>query len=822
MGAFGYRDAARPVKERVDDLLVRMTLEEKVAQLTGVLPFDLLGPNGLNKQLMEQHLSDGLGQVSAGGLLSPDPANLIAALNQIQRFLVERTRLGIPAIVHQEALAGVVHQACQDFPTAITLAASWDPASVEAMNDLTRRQMRALGLHQACSPNLDIARDARWGRVQETYGEDPYLGSAIGVAFVRGLQGEDRREGVLATAKHFLGYGMADGGRNIGAVQLGERDLLEVQARPVGAAITEAGLESVMCAYSDVNGEPAAASRRLLTDLLRGVLGFEGMTVADYGAVNALHTRQQTATDAADAGVQAVQAGLDVELPGSLCYKAGIARAVRDGVLDEAVVDQSVRRVLDAKFRLGLFESPYGDLQAFEATRTEEEHHSALALGRRIATRSTVLLANPKGVLPLRRDLERVAVIGPNAGSIRNLFGGYSAPQQIEMMTSGDMGLPAPVQGGEVDDNVMAAVAPEDPETPKDTGQEFGYVRRIATHPSAAALAAIEAVYGHVPTVLAAIEATVSDGTEVVYALGCDVNDPSIDGIPEAVRAAIGSDVAILVLGDKTGLVSDAVVGETRDRTTLELAGAQRPLLNAVCATGVPVVVVLIGSQPVPVYAEEGGPVAVINAYQPGSVGGVAVADVLFGVENPSGRVPITIPRTAGQCPIFHGYKHGGEPSTYTDLEDSGPAYPFGHGLSYTTFEYRSIAVDAAAVGAESSVQVHVEVANTGERPGEEVVQLYASIQRRGVTRPVRELVGFERVSLEAGAVATVTFALRPAILAYYDIDMKLVVTSGEVQLMAGPSSATLPLTTTFAITGEPIRLTSRTVHLTPSSIVYS
>ena len=523
----GYRDATQPVVDRVEDLLGRMTLDEKVAQLTGILPFDLLGPAGLNRQLFEQHLSEGLGEISAGGLLSPDPAALIPALNQIQRFLVEETRLGIPAIVHQEALAGVVHAACHDFPTAISMAASWDPVSVEEMNDVVRRQMRALGMHQACSPNLDIARDARWGRVQETYGEDPYLASAIGVAFVRGLQGEDRSEGVLATAKHFLGYGMADGGRNIGQVLLGERDLLEVQARPFGAAIAEAGLESVMCAYSDVNGEPAAASRHLLTDLLRGALGFEGMTVADYGAVNALFTRQRSATDEADAGLQAFEAGLDVELPGSLCYKAGLGPAVRDGLLDEAILDRSVRLVLDAKFRLGLFERPYGDVAAFAATDTDEERRSAQAVARRIATRSTVLLANPTGLLPLRRDLARVAVIGPNAHSIRNLFGGYSAPQQIEMMTSGDMGLPAPVQGGEVDDEVMAAVAPADPDTPKDTGQDFGYVRRIAERPSEVAMAAIEAVYGDTPTVLKAIEATVSAETEVVYALGCHVNDPS-------------------------------------------------------------------------------------------------------------------------------------------------------------------------------------------------------------------------------------------------------------------------------------------------------
>jgi beta-glucosidase len=423
--------------------------------------------------------------------------------------------------------------------------------------------------------------------------------------------------------------------------------------------------------------------------------------------------------------------------------------------------------------------------------------------------------------LPLRRDLKRVAVIGPNAHSIRNLFGGYSAPVAVEMFASGDMGLPAPVQGGEVDDAVMAAVAPAS-EKPKDTGAEFGFVRRIAKRPSDAALAAIDAIWGDTPTVRTAIEAIVSEGTEVVYALGCHINDPSTEGIAEAVNAAKGSDVAILVLGDKTGLVSDAVVGETRDRTILELSGAQRPLLNAVCATGAPVVVVLIGSQPQPVLAEEGGPVAVVHAYQPGSAGGAAVADVLFGVENPSGRVPITIPRTAGQCPIFHGHKHGGEPSTYTDLEDSGPAYHFGHGLSYTTFEYRSIAVDKSEVDGAGAVKVQVEVANVGDRAGEEVVQLYASIRRRGVTRPVRELVGFDRVALAPGAAATVAFTLRPAILAYYDVGMNLVLTPGEVALMAGPSSASLSLTTVFQIVGEPRTFESRKVHLTQSSFAYA
>lgn len=814
-----YRDATRTVDERIDDLLGVMTVEEKVAQLTGTLPFNLLSTTGLDARQVAATFAGGIGEISAGAMLSPDPARLVELLDQIQRFLVEETRLGIPAIVHQEALAGLVHPACVDFPTAITLAASWDPASVEEMNGFVRRQMRALGIHQACSPNLDLTRDARWGRVQETYGEDPYLASAIGVGFIRGLQGDDRREGALATAKHFLGYGMAYGGRNIGTVQLGERELLEVYARPFGAAIDVAGLESVMCSYSDVNGEPAASSRHLLTDMLRGTLGFTGLTVADYGAVNALATRQQTATDAADAAVQALSAGLDVELPGSLCYTAGLAAAIAAGELDEGVLDRSVRLMLSAKFRLGLFENPYGDTAAFAAV----DRVAASAVARRIATRSTVLLANPTGVLPLRRDLKRIAVIGPNARSVRNLFGGYSAVQFLEMIACGDMGLPAPVQGGEVDDDVMAPLAAEAPaparEASGNTGDDFGYVRRIATQPSEPGLAAVEAVYGHVPTVLASIEAIVSGTTNVVYALGCHINDPSLDGISEAVAAATGSDVAILVLGDKTGLVSDAVVGETRDRSTLELSGAQRPLLEAVCATGVPVVVVLIGSQPQPVLAGGDGPAAVLHAYQPGSVGGAAVADILFGLENPSGRVPITIPRTAGQVPLFYAHKQGAEPDTYTDLEDSGPAYAFGHGLSYTTFEYRSISVAASEVNPSGSVEVRVELANTGDRSGEEVVQLYAGIRGRGVTRPVRELIGFDRVSLEPGHSAVVTFTVQPEILAYYDVGMNLVVTPGAVQLAAGPSSANLPLRASFTIVGEPMTLAARRVHFTASTV---
>ena len=427
-----YRDASASVDERVEDLLAQMTPEEKVAQLTAVSAVRLLGAGGLDEARVASHVTHGIGQLSMAGGLSEDPAEVVEFGNRFQRHLVEHTRLGIPAIFHCEALAGLLHSAAADFPTAIALAATWDPAAVEAMNEVTRSQMRALGIHQALSPVLDVARDMRWGRVGETYGEDPYLCSATGIAFVRGLQAESFADGVVATAKHFLGYAFSDGGRNVAPVHLGERELREVYARPVAAAIHEAALESVMCAYSDVNGEPAASSRPLLTDLLRGELGFEGFTVADYYAIDGLHRRQGTAVDAVDAGVQALMAGLDVELPDRASYADGLVDALRDGTLDQAIVDTSVRRILSVKFRLGLFDAPYADPEAFGATGGRDADRE---LARRLATRSVVLLDNRIGALPLARDVRRLAVIGPGAHSIRNLFAGYSAPGMAELFT---------------------------------------------------------------------------------------------------------------------------------------------------------------------------------------------------------------------------------------------------------------------------------------------------------------------------------------------------------------------------------------------------
>lgn len=804
-----YTDPTLPTAERVEDLLERMTVEEKVAQLGSTIPLRLMGPDGLDRGKLDEHIGRGIGQMSMIGMLEQDdPSPIVDTLNEIQHYLVNETRLGIPLIAHNEALAGLLLACAADFPTAIALAATWDPAIVEELCEVVRVQMRALGIHQALSPVLDVARDARWGRIHETYGEDPYLVSAIGAAFVRGLQGDDLRTGVLATAKHFVAYGASEGGRNLGAVNLSPGELYEVYARPFEAAIREAGLASVMNSYADLNGEPPTTSRRILTDLLRGRLGFEGFVVSDYWAIDTVATRQHAAVDLQDAGVQAVNAGLDVELPESSCFGERLVRAVAEGLVDIRTIDTSVRRVLRAKFELGLFEQPFTDKSAWPAVDGLPSHRQ---LAHRVATRSMVLLRNEGGLLPLSTDVGSVAVIGPTADSVRNLFAGYTAAAGVEMSAALEAS------------GALETIA-----------ESFSYMAEMLSSFSEVtdsappeALAQVRAMYPHTQTVLDAVRATVSPSTQVTYAKGCDINGAATDGFDEAVRCARAADVAIVVVGDKTGWAFDATSGEGRDRASLDLPGAQEALLEAVCGTGTPVVAVLLNSRPTPVGFGAGRPAAVLEAWLPNSVGGAPIASVLFGHESPSGKLPITVPRNAGQCPIFAGHRSGsgyktdgfGDGHTYTDLA-RGPAYPFGHGLTYTTFGYDRLTVERERVAVGGRVKIGVTVSNTGERPGVEVVQLYLRQRVRVVTRPVLQLVGFARVALEPGQRATATFDVAVEQLAHVNPDGALVVEPGLVEVMAGGSSMDLPLTGTFSIVGERIEIDRRETFSTACVVV--
>jgi beta-glucosidase len=784
-----YKDPSQPVNVRVDDLLARMTLEEKVAQLGGYMSYMLLGPDGPDPAKMSELLGNGIGQISrVGGTLNVPPTTTAAICNSIQQFLREHTRLGIPAMIHEECLAGYESQQATMFPQIIGVAATWEPELVEQMMTIVREQMRAVGVHQGLSPVLDVARDPRWGRVEETFGEDPYLIARMGVAYVRGLQGDDLAHGIVATGKHFLGYGLSEGGLNWAPAHISSRELYEVFARPFEAAIREAGLASVMNAYNELDGVPCGVSREILTDFLRDKLGFSGLVVSDYLTISTAYTYHHAARDMQDAAIQAIRAGLDVELPNVEGYGAPLIEAVRQGKVEESFVDTSARRVLEAKFRLGLFENPFVDTNAIPGVMNKPE---GPALSRELAYKSMTLLKNEGGLLPLTKDIRSLAVIGPSADRMRSLLGDYSYVSQME-------GVIDILRSGVL---TMTGSATADPQMIE---KMFG---DIATTTDDEALAR---KLHDFPTVLQAIQSAVSPSTQVHYAQGCDIAGESTDGFAEAVTAAKQADVAILVLGEQSGLSRRSTSGEARDRASLDLPGVQQALLEAVYATGTPVVLVLLNGRPLAVKWAAAHAPAILEAWVPSQEGATAIASVLFGDVNPNGKLPISVPRSVGQIPVYHYHKpSGGRSHWHGEYVDEGtqPLYPFGFGLSYTTFAYDNLRIEPAQVDSGGSVQIACEVRNTGDRVGEEVVQLYLHDREADVTRPVRELAGFKRVTLAPSETCTVTFTVQLSQLGFYNRQMDFVVEPGAIDVMVGSSSADIHLTGEFTITGAPVEV---------------
>jgi len=746
-----YRDPARPIEERVEDLLGRMTTIEKAAQLGSAWVFQLAEGPDLDEERAAPLLAGGLGQVTrVCGASSLRPREAARLTNTIQRFLVERTRLGIPAIVHEEICSGLMARGATVFPQAIGLASTWDPDLAEALADAVRLQMRAIGAHQGLSPVLDVCRDPRWGRTEETFGEDPHLVARMGVSFVRGLQGADLRHGVIATAKHFVGYGASEGGLNWAPAHIPARELREVHLHPFEAVVRTAGLRSLMNGYHELDGVPCAADRSLLTEILRDQWGFEGVVVADYFSIRQLADYHRLATSAADAAARAMSAGLDVELPSTDCYGAPLLRALETGLIGREELDTAVRRVLRAKFELGLFEQPFTDVDGAAEVSTLPRHRE---LARRIAQRSLVLLRND-GVLPLAAGTGSIAVIGPNAHQARHLFGDYTYPAHVESLT----------EMQERGRNLVSMPIPDD----TDLG-----------------VAAVEAA-----TVLDALRGRF--GARVAFAPGCDVNGASWDGFEEAIALAASVDVAVMVMGDKAGLTDDCTSGESRDRASLDLPGVQEELVRAVIATGTPVVLVLVSGRPAGSAWIHERCAAALMAWLPGQEGAGAIADALAGELNPGGKLPISYPRTAGQIPVFYGHKvSGGRSHWKHDYVDSraGPLYPFGHGLSYTTFALSGASARAARVTWSECVSVEVTVTNTGDRAGDEVVQLYVRRPRASVTRPVLELKGFIRIGLEPGRSRTVIFDVPAGQLGFYDRELSYVVEPGVIDLFCGTSS---------------------------------
>jgi len=765
-GDLPHLDSRQPVEARVRDLLSRLTLDEKLAQIGGVWSSSLLDDGVFSESRAREKLAHGTGHLTRiGGATVLGPAESAALANTIQKFLIEQTRLGIPAIIHEESCAGYLARDATCFPQAIGLASTWEPDLVEAMTTVIRTQMRAVGAHHSLAPVLDVARDPRWGRTEETFGEDPYLISQMGIAYVRGLQGSDLAHGIVATGKHFLGYGASEGGMNWAPAHIPRRELLEVYLAPFAAVIQEAKLASIMNAYNEIDGVPLGSSKELLVDLLRGTVGFDGVVVSDYFTVATLHQYHRIARDEGEAARFALEAGIDVELPALHCYGAPLRHALETGAVDPGLVDAAVGRVLRMKFQLGLFEQPYVDADAAAAVFDTAEQR---ALAHRLAQKSMVLLKNDGGLLPLDKDLPSIAVIGPSADSIRLLQGDYHYPAHIEMMFGA-------VKEGDLSPRPDGAI---------NLAQHF--VRMVS--------------------VLKGIRAKVSKRTAIHFAQGCDVLGDSTTGFADAVDAARSATVAIVVVGEKSGLVEGCTSGESIDRADLGLAGKQQALVEAVVATGTPVVVVLINGRPLALPWIAAHVPAVLEAWVPGEEGGTAVADVLFGDYNPGGKLPISLPRTVGQVPVYYNHKPSGGRShwkgDYADLS-AKPLFPFGHGLSFTRFDYRNLRVNPDRVAAGDTVRIGVEVTNAGERSGDEVVQLYVHDVVASVTRPVKELKGFKRVTLAPGETKTLTFELAVNQLAFYDRTMAFVVEPGTIEVTVGSSSEDIRLTGSFEITGE-------------------
>ncbi len=757
-------------QKTLDTLLAQMTLDEKLAQIGSYWMYELQTGGVLDLDKVRAKLGQGIGQITrVAGASTFDPVLAAKMGNQIQKFLLEQTRLKIPAILHEESCSGAMILGGSMYPQMIGLASTFQPELAEAMTQVIRKQLLAIGARQALAPVLDVSRDPRWGRTEETFGEDPTLVSHFGMAYVRGMQGADLAQGVMATGKHFIGHSLSQGGQNCAPVHVGKRELYDTFLAPFQAAIRDAGLATMMNSYPELDGEVVAASRRILTDLLRGELGFDGLVVSDYDAVVMIHNYHNAAPDLATAGRLALQAGIDVELPTTVCYGDALKAALDAGDLDMATVDMAVSRHLQKKFELGLFENPYADEgRVVEVFETSEQR----ALAREIARKSMVLLKND-GLLPLKKDLRTLAVIGPNADNNRSLLGDYSYAATKELVS-----FQAPPDSSfiDIDEQELAE-----------------YDVKI-----------VGALKG--------IQAAVTPDTKVLYAKGCDNLSADTRGFDEAVRAAEQADAVILVLGDRSGLTPNCTSGETRDSADLRLPGVQEELAKAILATGKPVVAVLINGRPYAIPWLDERANAILEAWLPGEEGGAALADILFGDANPGGKLPVTFPRSVGQLPIFYNHKPSGMKSNwYIDYvsEKATPLYPFGHGLSYTRFEYSDLSIERDQATAGEGLEITLKVTNTGDVRGDEVVQLYIRDEYASVPRPMKELKGYARLTLEPRQSKTVTFHLPVDQLAFYDADVSLVLEPGRIFVMLGSSSDDIRLRGEFEIVGAakmPIR----------------
>ena len=741
-----YKDAKADVEDRVEDLLRRMTLEEKVAQMN----MDAMG--------VYEQLPLGVGVVESPFIGVEEIARQSA---EVKRYARENTRLGIPPIQIGECLHGQLAMGATIFPQAIAQGSTWNPELIERMASVIALEASASGVDQALSPLFDLARDPRYGRTEECYGEAPYLVARMGLAFVEGMQGkaeDTRTRGIaqgklICTAKHFAGYSVPQGGINLGPASLGEREMRTLHLYPFEVVVKEGNVYAVMPSYNEVDGIPAHVNRWLLTQVLREEWKFPGYVFTDYGSLGHLYSFHKVARNAEEAAPMALRAGVDLEAARPDVYKR-LVELVHNGTIEEAQIDEAVRRILRVKFKAGLFEKPYADPKKIKKIVHRPEH---VRLAREVAEESVILLKNENQVLPLDvKTLKSIAIIGPNADQVQ--YGDYTYTR----------------------DNRSGV------------------------------------------TILEGLRQKVGKKVEIRYAKGCGITGSRRDGIAEAVQQVQKSDVAVVVLGETSVILSGLgwgvglgenepkdpfTSGEGYDLTDLNPLGVQRELLQAVYATGKPVILILVHGRPWSIEWEKEHIPAIVEAWYPGEQGGNAIADILLGEVNPSGRLNCSYPRSVGHVPVVYDYKPSGrginrEPGTPENpgrdyvFSSPAPLFPFGHGLSYTTFEYSDLTI--AAPDAEGNIEVTVTVKNTGRRAGKEVVQLYVNDVVSSVTTPVKALKRFAKVGLAPGESRTVNFSLAPQDLALWNAGMQFVTEPGEFQVMIGRSAEEIVLTETF------------------------
>ncbi|WP_333865662.1 glycoside hydrolase family 3 N-terminal domain-containing protein [Sphingobacterium sp.] len=749
---FPYKNSTLPTEKRISDLLGRMTVEEKVGQLSKLLGWDMYSKNGkqvtisdkLRKAVKEQHIgllwatlrADPWTQKTLLNGLSPVEA--ARATNAIQRYMVDSTRLGIPLLLSEEAPHGHMAIGATVFPTAIGQASTWNPRLIQDMASTIAMETYAVGGKNGYGPVLDLARDPRWSRTEETYGEDPYLIGQMGMAMIRGFQGKTlgQHDKIIGTLKHFVAYAAPDGGHNGESVSFGERSLRQYFLPPFEHAV-KSGAGSVMTAYNSIDGIPCSANPWLLKDILRKDWGFSGFVVSDLLSISGLNGGHATAATAEEAASQSIHAGLDVDLSGT-GYGPNLLKAVQQGLVEPAVLDTAVARVLRMKFNLGLFDRPYVD-EKLVAQKVATVQNKMVA--RQVARESIVLLKNDQHMLPLSKSLKRIAVIGPNADNAYNQLGDYTAPQ----------------------------------------------------------------AEGKVQTLLTGIRAAVDKTTKIDYVKGCAIRDTSNSDIAAAVEAAKQADAVVLVLGGSSArdfktsyqatgaanvdpnTVSDMESGEGFDRVSLDMMGDQIKLLKAIQATGKPIVLVTIMGRPLNLnWAADNVP-AIVNAWYPGQEGGLAIADVLFGDYNPAGRLPISVPRSVGQLPVHYNHT---KPKHHDYVEMSAkPLYAFGYGLSYSNFDYSNLKVNVKENGDDFLCTVSFDVANKGKMAGDEVAQLYVVDEVSSVVTPVMQLKRFERKNIAAGQTASYSFQLSKEDLKLWSASNSWKTEKGKFKFLVGAAS---------------------------------